>query len=352
MQKLESKYYPQLFTLLQLALELKDDLEFDSMDEEAWKCMFYIAQKNNITALLFDGILKLPEELRPPRKIWLRWAVEQEKSVAAYFRKCEVQKDLIAYFGKHDIPTHVLKGTTLSSCYPHPEYRSLGDIDIYQSGLQKESDALVERNLGISVSNDAHHHSKYVYKGVTVENHYDFVNTHTPKSNKEYEKILKALDPESPMFQALFLARHTAEHFVSSRITVRALCDWTMFQKTHREDVDWKKVWGILEQFNSHRFIGILQGIIEDEFQMPAIPSLSRYESRELQKRVLNDIINGEYETPDPGVASLKRMIWKVRRYNANRWKHSLVYSDSQASLIASSLVSHLQKPKSISNKM
>ena len=215
-----------------------------------------------------------------------------------------------------------------------------------------EADKLIAETLHVTPHNDSHHHSKYNHHGVTIESHFDFVNTHTPPSNKAYEQMLKQLDPHGATFEALFLARHHSCHFASDRITLRNLCDWALFLQARSHEIDLAMVADAFRQFNMHQFVGALEAIRTRMLHMPGIPELHFEISEKLYQRVLNDILHGEFNVPDPEKPGLRRLVWKLRRHSANHWKHSITCNDTYSATMISSLFSHLKKPKSILKKM
>lgn len=126
----------------------------------------------------------------------------------------------------------LLKGYGVSLDYPIPAHRPCGDIDIWLFGQQEHADALLHREKGTAINLEKHHHTVFSLDGITVENHYDFLNVHAHASNREIEKKLqelaaepekKVLLGEAPLylpsvdFNALFLLRHTAGHFAAEK---------------------------------------------------------------------------------------------------------------------------------------
>ena len=45
-------------------------------------------------------------------------------------------------------------------------------------------------------------------------------------------------------------------------------------------------------------------------------------------------------------------MVWKMRRWEALKWKRKMVYNDSNFRLWFASLTAHAAKPRSITHKM
>lgn len=90
----------------------------------------------------------------------------------------------------------LLKGYGVSLDYPIPAHRPCGDIDIWLFGQQEHADALLHREKGTAINLEKHHHTVFSLDGITVENHYDFLNVHAHASNREIEKKLQELAAE------------------------------------------------------------------------------------------------------------------------------------------------------------
>ena len=340
---------------------------FATMSDEDWDSIFHISMRHDVTALVCDGILQLPQQLHPARQIMLQFIAEQEKTRSRYIKMQHALAKLLHFFNQHHISTMLLKGISLSALYPIPSHRKFLDIDIYQMGDYQQADELLQQHFKIAVHEDAHHHTKYNFDGITIENHFDFLNCHDHRSNRRYEVILKeqvshdlrqvklgeeSLLLPSPTFNALFLMRHTTGHFAAGQISLRYLCDWYLFLQKQGKYVDWSYVTSVYQQYNMHQFVATLQGILEDYFSLPSYPNLPHSKDSKLQERVLNDILNGEFAEPEHPQENLGRLFWKIRRFQSNNWKHAITYSDSRASVFFTSLFAHLQKPRSIIHKM
>lgn len=355
----------KLFSILRLSLlgETCDNLNMTSPE---WDELFHLGMRHKIIAILTDGIAQLPEPQKPPRQMWLRFCAEKSKIETRYHHHKNSLIELLRFFQDKGIRTLVLKGYTLSRYYPVPQSRDYSDIDIYQFGEYKKADKLLSSELGIKITNNAHHHTKYNFQNTTIENHYDFLNIHTPRSNKSFNALLKdlviqskevhiqdaSLSIASPTFNALFLIRHLAGHFVAGQITIRDLCDWRMFLKQYSSQIDWAEVSKTYVQYNMHHFVGTLQGILEDNLSLQPIKGLSRENDIALQDKVLNNILYGDSVASEYQKENIGRIFWKIKRYRANRWKQKICYSDTPLSTTIHSLVSHMLKPQSIIHKV
>ncbi|MBP3763041.1 MAG: nucleotidyltransferase family protein [Bacteroidales bacterium] len=311
-----------------------------------WEHLFRLLRQNHTAALASETVAALPEQEKPPRSVLIPWLSERQKATIRFNYRTQVQQEIIDLMHSHGIDTLVLKGQHLAQYYPKPELREFCDLDLYFYDRHGEADRLAREQLHVEVSNDSHHHSKYNYRDVTVESHYDFINRHTPPSNKQYEELLKSEAP-SITFEVLFLLRHMAGHFASSRITLRDLCDWHVLAA--QPGIDWEKVQKAVCTSGMELFVGAVSRIVSTRFGSRIPVAFDCSDS--LVRRVEADTIYGNI-TEHPS-EDWSRLWWKVKRYRANRWKHPMTYrNDPSLRLLASSLSAHAMKPHSILHKM
>ena len=331
--------------------------ELPAMDTHQWWSVFKLLRANHVTALTAEAAVA--QEI--PREVKIPWLAECDKAVRWHRYQKEVQQDIIDTMQKHDIETLVLKGTHTAQYYPRPELREFGDLDLYFYDRHDEADRVASEMLKVTVSNDAHHHSKYNYRGVTVESHYDFVNRHYPPSNRHYEALLKSLVDEKnplptthyplPTCEILFLLRHMAGHFAASRITLRDLVDWTLSCQALADKVDWGTVDKAIHDFGMEPFVSALNTIAEQRLGIHHSSLITHYPLPTTHYPLIeHDIVYGSVDDhTDDGIG---RLGWKLRRWRALGWKRKMVYNDNSLRLLLSSLTSHATKPQSILHKM
>ena len=328
--------------------------EVEHMDAHNWWHLFRLMQQNHVSALIFEA---LPRE-DVPRDVLIPWLAEHEKVVARYRHQCDVQQQLLDLMSAHGIETLVLKGTHLAQYYPRPELREFGDLDLYFYDRHAKADEVARRELHVEVDKHAHHHTRYELRGVTVESHYDFLNTHYPPSNRRYEALLKELSTlHSPLstFEVLFILRHMACHFAASRITLRDLVDWTLTCRALQDKVDWGKVKTVVKDFGMEPFVAALNAIAARRLGLTspfASSPSSGLPSQATVEAVERDLIYGSRHSDDIGPDGIARLPWKLRRWHAHRWKRRMVFSDSEPRLLLANLTSHAEKPASILHKM
>ena len=364
------------FALLRAALFDSSTLPLfhsSTLTSKDWWRLFRLMQQNHVAALTADTVVALDV----PREVMIPWLSEQQKDKDWYRYQLEVQEEIVGLMAKHGIETMVLKGTHTAQYYPVPETREFGDLDLYFYDKHDEADALAHKILKVSVGNEAHHHSKYNYRGVTVESHYDFLNTHYPPSNRRYEALLKGLAGNSQLstlnsqlstFEILFLLRHMACHFAASRITLRDLVDWALTCRALHDKADWQLIEKTISDYGMTDFVAALNAIAEQRLgvqplshlvtqslshsvtQSPSHPTTQPLFLSSTLPLIEKDLLYGTVS--DHAADGPARLAWKLRRWRALRWKRQLVYNDSPSAILLASLTSHAEKPHSILHKL
>lgn len=349
------------FLLALLRFAIVGQCDNDGVDDACrgvdidWKQLCTSAVRQNISSFVLDAIGLLPAEARPPKPVLLQWIGRTAMMERVYAQHRERVASLAAFYAQHGIRMLLLKGYGCSLCWPRPEHRPTGDIDIYLFGQHDEADALVERELGIKVHREYHKHSTFDYDGVEVENHAKFIDDVSHKSNIRFERTLMALLREDecvaspidnvllppPTFNALFLLRHTGEHFASCEITLRHVLDVGTFFRKYRSAIDWAKVMEVYEQERMTRFFNGIATICVEYLGMSASCFASadgRHSYRHdkpLADRILADIFERKDTLPMSTVGidtvgkKLQYALNKSLRWWHNRWKYRLVYAEN-----------------------
>lgn len=351
-----------------------------------WNMLFDMSMKQCVPSVVLDGLNKslASEPCQDNNGIgkmdklkWLSMVLNMERQ---YTKHESVIAELAAFYREAGYQMMLLKGYGLSKYWPIPNHRPTGDIDIYLMFMNSEgkdkshpawecADKLITEKLGIQVDNSHHHHSVFTYKGIMVENHYDFVNVHSHRSNRWIENEFKTLaltrNEEytfdngakllfpSPLLNCLFVARHNAIHFAAEHLNLRQLLDWALFVEDRHKDIDWNYFWNIAKKMGMEKFvlcmsfISIRQLAFEkDVFHIP-----NEYEDFQkcnhgLIDKVLDNILHPTDEANDgKGIAYV---INRYKLWKSNLWKHRIVYSDRVFSTFCAQIKSHLMKPATI----
>lgn len=358
-----------LLALVQEAMGWSCDGEW-SGESIAWSEVFRLAQRQGVLAIVWSAMHKLADEGKltaeqmPDKALKLQWALSAEKISSRYRRQKLLIEKLAKFYAEHGIKMMLLKGYSLSIYYPTPEYRECGDIDIWLYGEQQKADRLLNEHKGVEIDEDKHHHTTFIIDGIMVENHYDFLNVHAHPSNKDIEQELQRLSKEDAgtehrigdaivmvppaNLNALFLLRHAAAHFAAVEIGLRHIIDWALFVKNNNDNIDWSWLYGVAKRHNMEKFLNCLNAISIEYFGLDSkvVPEFER--NAELEHRVFNDIISPEFSEKMPSKGIVRRLIFRYRRWWANRWKHRIVYREGLLRTFIVQIYSHLLKPKSL----
>lgn len=199
-----------------------------------WQSLKDLAEKQGLSAVLLDGIEKLPEQQRPPKVFLLEWIGETLQGYEYRYEQYQhAIAELASFYNSHSFKMMLLKGYACGLDWPRPEHRPCGDIDIWLFGKQKDADELLVKDKGVKIDSSHHHHTVFHWCEFIVENHYDFVNVYAHRSSAEMEKVFKELGQDdfhsvevygekvylpSANLHALFLIKHMVSHFAAVEI--------------------------------------------------------------------------------------------------------------------------------------
>lgn len=319
-----------------------------------WTEMMHYSSKQGVLGVAFGAIEHLSAEDRPHIDFIMDWM----RQITYLESINKVHKDIIAeiatFLQNHDIRMLLLKGYGLSLFWPKPDSRSIGDIDIYTFGKWEETDRVICQELGIKSNTSHHKHSELHYKGKTIENHYEFLNVHAHRSTAEIENILHEElnaypDKEIPnlyypsaRFNALYLLRHSGEHFASKNMKLRLVLDWAFFVQANT--IDWQWLLQTLDRVGMKQYLAVVNAICTRYlgFSSELFPELPVDEA--LVERSLNDILHPEVER-EHKYNPVREIIFRFQRWWKNGWKNQMVYKESRWQLLFTQMWSHILKP-------
>lgn len=327
-----------------------------------WDTVQALAERQGLSAIVLDGIEKLPKDMLPQQGVLLNWIGEvmqaYEQRYTLYVRAIT---ELAGFYNEKGYKMMVLKGYACGLNWPRPEHRPYGDIDIWQFGQQIEADKALKEK-GIKVDNSHHHHTVFYWHDFMVENHYDFINVYHHKSNKELEKIFQDLGRVDSFFievqgvkvflpsanlHAIFLLKHAMSDFASFSVTLRQIMDWGFHVEKHGKEIDWEWLYSVLERFHMMDFFNTINAICVEDLGFDASIFHTVQFNPILKERVLEDILNPKYSAQEPR-HFLHRLVFKYKRWRGNAWKHQMCYNETLWSAFWSGVWSHIIKPSSI----
>ena len=166
---------------------------------------------------------------------------------------------------KNGISYVLLKGISLADFYPVPEYRKLGDVDIYINDKEmfNRAEELLLANGYTKDDEISDHHQGYLYKvpqtgrTMILELHYRIVglyqyapvnkivddvfaaNTFSPVMQTVNDRNYPVLPPTEYTF---YMIHHMLKHYLYSGFGIRLLCDFTFFLGHNYTAIDFAQI--------------------------------------------------------------------------------------------------------------
>ena len=362
-------------TLLSLVKSVVGEVSEKSFvfNEKDWTEIIKMSNSQTIPAFVIDGLQKylmsnpdnnpFAKETAAGKLKRIQWFGNVVANEHVYAKHEKTMTDLARLYANNGIRMMVVKGYGLTLDWPVPNHRPVGDLDIYNFGKWKEADVLVAKECGIKVDDGHEHHTVFNYKGVSVENHYDFINTKAHRDAPKIEARLKSLAEKdcreieiqgtkiylpSSDFNAIFLMRHMGQHFAGDHLNLRQVLDWGFFVRAHHNEVDWNATIDFLKEIGIYTFFNQINAICVDYLGFPesCFPSIER--NKDLEERIIMDILHPEFAEEKPASGLILILTFKFRRWWHNRWKHPLVYKEWLLPMFLTLLWSHLRRYKTI----
>ena len=361
-----------VISLIRKALCPKYKIDASLFVNSNWEEVMDAATVQGVLGICYESIENTPANQRPNLDCLMKWFGQVEYMKACYDAHRKAITELAQFYNEYGITMMLLKGYGLSLYWPTPNHRPVGDIDVFllkevlynskaqllTDGIWREADQLVYEKLGIKIESNHEHHTCFSYKGIMVENHYDFINVRAHKDAQQIEDKLKELISvrgesslnslgflvPSPDFNVIFLIRHLGQHFAGERVTLRQLLDWGLFLKNEGSKVDWKKIVPFLKQMGIWTFFNQTNAICEDILGIQLaghIPPIERDE--QLTQRIVEDVLHPEFSEDKPS-RLIPVLRFKMKRWWFNGWKHPLIYNEWLLPLFLTLLWSHVRR--------
>lgn len=249
----------------------------DSLD---WATLIEESSRQNVSVIASDGLQRMYDdgsytelgdrELRRTKARWFGKTLEYEQRYAS---QMSATTKLGKWLAEEGIQTVILKGYTISECYPIPSHRYSADFDCF---LIKDSEHLeayelgnrVAERHGVSVSRDYYKNSSFSIGGLLVENHQFCVPFRGNKMLHKLEFMLEQMILDGPLttfgdtglfkppqlVSALFIIEHAYSHFLHEGLNLRHILDWAVFRRKHESDLNWDAFGSYIDEFGFRKF--------------------------------------------------------------------------------------------------
>lgn len=182
-----------------------------------------------------------------------------------YYQIEHFTKKIVTLFDQNNIPCFLLKGLSLAAYYPDPEYRKLGDVDLYINDPEalKRAKSLLLANGFQEEDELSDHHLTYRYtfpktgRTYLLELHYHIVGVYQYEnanlvvnsvfSEENLKSELQTIEGYTyhvlpPTEYTFYMIHHMLKHYLYSGFGIRLLCDFTFYLTAHADDIDFGKI--------------------------------------------------------------------------------------------------------------
>lgn len=182
-----------------------------------------------------------------------------------YYQIEHFTRTTVSLLRENHIDCYLLKGLSLADCYPVPEYRKLGDLDLYlaEPEMLSQAQTVLESSGYILQDELSDHHVTYYYtfpktgRRFILELHYRVVGqyqysrtnelvdlVYSPAQLKKSSQMIHGysytvLPPTEYVF---YMIHHMLKHYLYSGFGIRLLCDFTFYLKHHESKIDFDQI--------------------------------------------------------------------------------------------------------------
>ena len=244
-----------------------------------WSAVLAEAQRHKVTALLYPAIRSMDGV---PEAIFNKVCGTAIAVATASEAMLKEQRSILDLLEAHQIPCAVLKGTSVAYLYPHPELRTIGDIDILVDEEKLDEACKALQADGFAPSYTAEKHLCLQKGAVWVEMH-RMVSVF-PESEKgrftrrymtdalRHTQVAEISGVRFPMlsgaYQIIALLAHMEQHLATSGIGLRQVCDWAVTAHALRNCFDGETL-ALLERCGLLRFARIMTRLCERHLGLP-----------------------------------------------------------------------------------
>lgn len=267
-----------------------------------WAAVLAEARRHRVTALLYPAIRSLDGLPGAAFDKVCSTAIDVSAASEAMLRH---QREILDWLEARQIPCAVLKGTSVACRYPHPELRTIGDIDLLVEEAQLDEACDVLKAHGFVQTYTAEKHLCLQNGAVWVEMHRMvsvFPDSEKGRFARQYmakalrhTRLAAVQGVRFPMlcgaYQIISLLVHMEQHLATSGIGLRQVCDWAVVAHALRDCFDAETL-ALLERCGLLRFAKVMTRLCERHLGLPPCAWCADAPD-ELADEMLCDVLTG-----------------------------------------------------------
>lgn len=224
-----------------------------------WDKLISLCDQQTVVGVVTDALTMLPTSMQPPKSkyfLLVKQAGEIEKENVKMY---DMVPTLIEEIGKEGIKTWLLKGQGVGLCYRNPYRRTSGDVDLFVGFTPSDYSHAKETLVGLGAKatdiEDHRQHAEYSWHDIIVELHgiirmkickqFDEQFPQWMQRCMEQEESVRKKAGGTRMiymppyrFDAVFIFAHAMNHYMTSGVGIRQICDWMCYLAKNHGKID------------------------------------------------------------------------------------------------------------------
>lgn len=243
--------------------------------DEEWTAIRQMSMIQTVQGIVFDGVMLLPEEQKPPVAILTAWK-SAVRDIEHKNKKQQVQLVQLHYFfeTEHNLTFRLIKGQTVARHYHYPLHRYCGDLDLWFGNKKnaERANQLME-DKGVKVFRGYDGDGEYYWYDTPVEHKFRLVELSNPflqKKLKAWERLVFVKSGEEPLPEANLLLQitHILKHFIKGGgLGFRHVCDLAVSFRSLIYDARELKV--LCKKYGIYRWADMLASLIHQVLEVP-----------------------------------------------------------------------------------
>ena len=208
-----------------------------------WGSESIVVGQETYSELINHAIVALPAPIMSRINTTTGLRQQWDKSIitnVSFYTKCFYAQSHLPI----TVPYVILKGTSAAQYYPHPEFRTMGDIDVITRREDFNQAYQELLNNGYKVCKELNREVSFLKNGIVVELHRYFASLNEIDEAKYMDElILNNITPSHvlpDMINGLVLLEHIDQH-LENGLGLRQIIDWMMFVDKCLPDEKWEE---------------------------------------------------------------------------------------------------------------
>lgn len=222
-----------------------------------WAEVVTEARRQTVLGQIYQAVLLLPSDIKLPDPVIATLFSDALRAVRQHYRIATETTAITERFQEAGLSPVVMKGISVARFYPHPEFRALGDIDLYLP--KQELPQALPSLEDTSRASDGSLHGRS--NSIDIDLHDRYFDLHCASRN-----LPEIGTPEATL---LMLSAHILKHAIGPGVGMRQLCDMAMVCRGLAGSFDPVRLREVFRRTGTLRWNRLLFSFLAEKLEMP-----------------------------------------------------------------------------------